>query len=123
QFTATVTGGTGGLLQLFTSGSVSTVARGSVSHGQLLGAAYASLIHYGKRQDEVRIVMSNGAVKDTLTDPPTAPNPDRVPLSDAHRRNVTDPLTGLIIPVAGTGDIFVPEACPRKLAVFDGRMR
>jgi hypothetical protein len=41
QFTATVTGATGGLLQLFTSGSVSTVARGSVSHGQLW-AAYAS---------------------------------------------------------------------------------
>jgi hypothetical protein len=123
QFNASMSGSTGGLLQLFSGGSLSTVARGSVSRGNLSGAAYASTIFYGKRQDDVRIAMSNGTVKEIVAEPPTMPTPERVPLSDAHRRNVTDPLTGLIIPVPGSGDVFAPETCQRKLAVFDGRMR
>src|SRR5437660_10285713 len=32
-------------------------------------------------------------------------------------------MSASIMPVPGNGDTFVPEACPRKLAIFDGRMR
>jgi Protein of unknown function (DUF3108) len=67
--------------------------------------------------------MSNGTVKEYAAEPPTIPNPDRVPLTEAHRRGVNDPMTATLMPVPGTGDTFVPEACPRKLAIFDGRMR
>jgi hypothetical protein len=36
---------------------------------------------------------------------------------------VTDPMTGSLIRVPGNGELLVPEACPRNVAVFDGRMR
>jgi hypothetical protein len=32
-------------------------------------------------------------------------------------------MTGAIIRVPGNGDTFSPEACHRKVAIFDGRMR
>ena len=32
-------------------------------------------------------------------------------------------MTAAIIRVPGNGDTFVPQACNRKLAIFDGRMR
>jgi len=123
QFTATVSGATAGLMRMFTSGHATSAARGTVSHGQLFASSYASTIIADKRQDEVRMALSNGTVKDYLADPPTLPNPDRVPLTEVHRRGITDPMTASLMPVPGRGDTFVPEACPRKLAIFDGRMR
>ena len=44
-------------------------------------------------------------------------------MQDAHRRGVLDPMTAAIIRVPGNGDTFVPQACNRRLAIFDGRMR
>jgi hypothetical protein len=123
QFTATVSGATAGLMRMFTSGQASSAAQGTVSRGQLFGSSYASTIVSGHRQDDVRMAMNHGTVKDYAADPPTMPSPDRVPLTEAHRRGVVDPLTASLMPVPGTGDTFVPEACPRKLAIFDGRMR
>jgi hypothetical protein len=123
QFTATVSGATAGLMRMFTSGHATSAARGTVSHGHLFASSYASTIVADKRQDEVRMALSNGTVKDYLADPPTLPNPDRVPLTEVHRRGITDPMTASLMPVPGRGDTFVPEACPRKLAIFDGRMR
>jgi hypothetical protein len=123
QFTATATGATSGLLRVFASGSGSSVAHGSMSGGQPVPSTYASTIVADNRADQVRILFSGGAVKDYLADPPTMPNPDRVPLTDANRKGVLDPMTASLIRVAGNGDTFVPEACQRTLPVFDGRMR
>jgi hypothetical protein len=36
---------------------------------------------------------------------------------------VLDPMTASIVRVPGNGNTFVPQACNRKIAVFDGRMR
>ncbi len=123
QFTATATGATSGLLRVFASGQGNSAAHGSISGGQPVASTYASTIVADNRADQVRILFSGGTVKDYLADPPTMPNPDRVPLTDANRKGVLDPMTASLIRVAGNGDTFVPEACQRTLPVFDGRMR
>jgi hypothetical protein len=46
-----------------------------------------------------------------------------VPLTDAHYHGATDPLTGSLVRVAGTGDPVRPEACQGTTAIFEGRMR
>jgi hypothetical protein len=123
QFTAAVSGATGGALKIFASGKGSSAARGTVTGGQPSASTYASSIVTNKKYDEVRMVLAGHNVKDFAVEPPTAPNPDRVPLRDAHRKGVVDPMTASIMKVPGTGDTFVPDACQRKLAIFDGRMR
>ncbi len=123
QFTATATGATSGLLRVFASGSGNSAAHGSISGGQPVASTYASSIVADNRADQVRILFNGGVVKDYLADPPTFPNPDRVPLTDVNRKGVLDPMTASLIRVAGNGDTFVPEACQRTLPVFDGRMR
>jgi hypothetical protein len=123
QFTATATGATSGLLRVFASGSGNSAAHGTISGGQPVASTYASTIVADNRADQVRILFNGGAVKDYLADPPTMPNPDRVPLTDLNRKGVLDPMTASLIRVAGNGDTFVPEACQRTLPVFDGRMR
>ncbi len=123
QFTAIASGATSGLLRVFASGQGNSAARGSVSGGQPIASTYASSIIADNRSDQVRILFSNGAVKEYLADPPTSPSPDRVPLTEADRKGVLDPMTASLIRVSGNGDTFVPEACQRTLPVFDGRMR
>jgi hypothetical protein len=123
QFTATANGATSGLLRVFASGQGSSVAHGGVSAGQPIASTYASTIVADNRSDQVRILFSGGAVKEYLTDPPTMPSPDRVPLTEASRKGALDPMTASLIRVSGNGDTFVPEACQRTLPVFDGRMR
>jgi hypothetical protein len=123
QFTATAIGATSGLLRVFASGQGNSVAHGSVSGGQPVASSYVSSIIADNKSDQVRILFSGGAVKEYLVDPPTIPYPDRVPLTDAHRKGVLDPMTASLIRVPGNGDTFVPEACPRTVPVFDGRMR
>ena len=123
HFTAAASGTTAGLMRVFASGRGRSAARGTVSGGQPAPATYTSSIVTDQKFDEVRMVISSGTVKEFVVDPPTVPSPDRVPLTDAHRRSVSDPMTASLMRVPGHGDTFVPQACPRRISVFDGRMR
>jgi hypothetical protein len=123
QYSANASGATSGLLRVFASGQGSSAARGTIVNGQPMPSSYASSIVSDKRSDEVRIQFSGGAVKEYMADPPSPPSPDRVPITDMHRKGVSDPMTASLLRVPGTGDTFVPEACQRTLPIFDGRMR
>jgi hypothetical protein len=124
QYTAAASGATSGLLRVFASGQGSGASRGHVTGtGQLVASTYASSITSGKSTEELRIVLANGTVKDYVVDPPLLPHPDRVPVNEAHRKGVTDPMTAALV-VAGNGSGAVSaDVCSRRAAIFDGRMR
>jgi hypothetical protein len=71
----------------------------------------------------VRIGLVSGAVKEVSLDPEPPPNPDRVPLTEANRRGVSDPMTSSLVRVPGNGDPVSADACRGPVAVFDGQMR
>jgi hypothetical protein len=123
QFTAVLSGATTGLMRVFSKGRGTGASRGVVRGGQPVGTSYASAVVAGKRSDDVHMALSGSTVKEVYVAPPTKPDPKRVPLEDAHRRGVMDPMTASLIPVPGTGNTFVPTACARNIPVFDGRMR
>jgi Protein of unknown function (DUF3108) len=123
QYTAAASGMTTGLLRVFASGEGTGAARGYVSNGNLIPSSYAASLTADKKTEELRIVISGGTVRDYSVEPPTPPHPDRIPIADAHRHGVTDPMTGTLMRVAGNGDVVSPEACARTIAIFDGRMR
>jgi hypothetical protein len=124
QFTAAASGGTAGLLQVFAAGHGTSASRGGVTNaGALQPSTYASTVTGDRWTEEIRITLQGGNAKDVSIDPVSPPNPDRVPVTDAHRRGVTDPMTAALMRVPGTGDVVTPEACNRKISVFDGRMR
>lgn len=123
QFTASASGGTIGLLQFFSRAHGTSVSHGSVSGGQPIPTSYATTINYEHKVDDVHIVLSGGNVKDYSVEPPVNPNPKLIPVSDADRRGVIDPMTATLDRVAGNGDPAGPEACGRKVSIFDGRVR
>jgi hypothetical protein len=69
------------------------------------------------------MTLANGTVKEFSIDPEPPVDPDRLPITDAHRRGVYDPMTGSLLHVPGTGDPLSPEACHTGASIFDGRMR
>jgi hypothetical protein len=123
QFTAAASGMTSGLLRIFSSGHGSAASRGAVRSGALTPSSFGSSITTDKKTEELRIVLSGGNVKEFAIEPPSPPAPERIPLTDAHRRGVVDPMSAGLIRVNGNGDPLVPEACNRTLPIFDGRMR
>jgi hypothetical protein len=123
HFSAAASGATAGVMRVFASGQGQSASRGAVSGGQLVPSVYTSSITTDQKYDEVRMVISSGNVKEFVADPPNSPSPDRVPLTDAHRRGVSDPMTASLMRVPGNGDPVGPQACQRTNQVFDGRMR
>jgi hypothetical protein len=123
QFTAAASGMTAGLLRVFATGQGNAASRGAVRSDNLLPTIFVSTVNNDKRIEELRIVLSAGTVKELVVDPPTTPNPERIPVTEAHRRGVIDPMSAALMRVSGSGDPVSPEACRRTIPIFDGRMR
>jgi hypothetical protein len=123
RFTTTASGATAGLLRVFTSGEGSSTARGVMAAGKPVPTNFTASVTADKSIEEFRMILNAGDVKDVSVVPPPQPNPERVPLTEAHRRGVMDPMSASLIPVPGKANPMNPEACQRTLAVFDGRMR
>jgi len=124
QFTATVAAATAGVLKSLGSGNGTGTSNGRVVSGQLVPANYLSTINYGPKNETIRITLNGGNVKDSSIEPVPPVHPDRILVTDAHRRNVLDPMTGSLLRVGGSGDPLSPDACNNKtVSIFDGRMR
>lgn len=123
QFTATASGATAGLLRVFASGEGESASHGAMVAGTPVSTGFAASITADKKTEEFRITLQAGVVKDVTVLPAPPPNPERVPLTEAHYHGVNDPMTASLIRMPGNAHLMGPEACQRTLAVFDGRMR
>jgi hypothetical protein len=72
---------------------------------------------------KISIAMSHGRVRREIVDPPLPFRPDRVPLTQEHRRGVIDPISALLMPVLSKGGPAEPGNCDRVLPIFEGTER
>jgi hypothetical protein len=123
HYSASINGGTVGLLKAFASGQGSSSVRGTLSvGGQPTMSSFSSTMKTDKKTDNVQLLVNGGVVKDFSVEPPVDADPERVPVTDAHRRGVMDPITASLVRVPGTGTLVSPEAC-HTMSIFDGRTR
>jgi hypothetical protein len=123
QFSASASGGTAGLLKAFSGGSGAGAAQGRVVNGGLVSTNYTASTTTSKKSESIHMTLVNGNVKEYGIDPEPPVDPDRLPITEAHRRGVYDPMTGSMLRVPGNGDPISPEACHIGAPIFDGRMR
>ena len=64
KFSAEAKGSTSGLARFFSSGQGTTASRGAIKNGQLIPANYAIYVKWGKRFEDLRMKISDGAVKE-----------------------------------------------------------
>jgi len=123
SFTAAASGTTEGLMKFFTGARGTGTSRGTLTAKQLVPTNYTATIVDDRHVDEVHISLAGGNVTDYTAEPPLLPLPERIPVTDADRRGVVDPMTSALARVGGSSDPVNPEACQRKVPVFDGRVR
>jgi hypothetical protein len=123
EYTAAGSAKLTGILRAFRKAHGTVAAHGKIVDGQPAPLTYSMTAETNKRPDEVRIAMVGRRVREFSAEPPVTTAPDRVPITDAHRRGVLDPLSAALMFVSGTGDVVRKEACERTLPVFDGRYR
>ena len=123
QFSAAASGRTLGLLNAIAGGHGTGASQGRVVNGALVSTNYTASTTTSKKSEAIHITLVNGNVKEYGIEPEPPVDGDRIPLTDAHRRGVYDPMTGSMLRVPGTADPLSPEACHTGAGIFDGRMR
>jgi hypothetical protein len=123
QFSASATGGTAGLLNAIAGGTGAGTAQGRVVGGALVATSYNATTTTAKKHEAIHLVLLNGNVKEYGIEPVPPVDADRIPVTDAHRRGIYDPMTGSMLQVPGTANPLSPEACRTGAGIFDGRMR
>jgi len=121
-YSAAAQGATAGLLRAFSGGTGSGSVQGRIINGALAPGSYTASIN-SKKSETIRINLSGGNVKDFSIDPEPPVDPDRIVVTEAHKKGVVDPMTSTLVRVPGTGDVLSPEACRGGSSVFDGRLR
>ncbi|MGO4712026.1 DUF3108 domain-containing protein [Bradyrhizobium sp. 2TAF24] len=123
QFSASASGGSTGLLKAVAGGSGTSAAQGRMVNGQFAPVNYTATLTTDKKSETIRIQLTGGSVKESSIEPEPEPTPERIPVTEAQRHGVVDPMTGSLVRVPGTADPVGPEACKSNAAIFDGRMR
>ena len=122
-FSATASGGTSGILKALAGGSGTGAAQGRVVAGAPVPTSYSATTTTSKKSEAIHILLANGNVREFGIEPVPPVDADRIPVTEAHRRGVYDPMTGSMLRAPGTSDPLSPETCRTGAGIFDGRMR
>jgi hypothetical protein len=121
-YATSANGKASGVLSVLVNGDGSVASNGNVVNGQLAPAKFTSSIVDDEGNTELQMTFAGGVAKERITQGP-APKPDRLPVTDAERRGVSDPLTAMLIPVKAGADFLASSNCSHLLPIFDGRRR
>lgn len=111
-----------GLAKFFTGGKGAATSRGAYSDAKVMPSVYALNTRSGDKGQIIRFALAGGAVRQLSVEPPPKAR-NTVAVSEADKRDVVDPLSAVMMPVAGSGDPLSEAACDRTLPIFDGRQR
>jgi hypothetical protein len=93
---------------------------GSASGSRVMPTSHGLSFRNSKGEFNLRMTLAGGSVSKIMIDPPLIPRDDRVPVQEAHLRNVIDPVGALVFLQAMRGTTLDTNSCNRTLPVFDG---
>jgi uncharacterized protein DUF3108 len=112
-----------GLAGVLTGGKGGAVAAGLLSGQRAVPSSFSAIASSSDNTRTLRMALSSGNIRAIEINPPLEDwvRPDRIPVAEAHKRGVVDPLSALVVPaIARDGEASV---CNRSLPVFDGATR
>jgi hypothetical protein len=120
SYQASANGKASGVVSVLLNGEGSVATHGDISAGKIQPTKVKTIVIDDDGRVEVRMTYDNGDLK-RVDDRGPPPKAGRIAVTPALLRNVTDPLSGMLIP-AGS-DAFAHANCSRTLRIFDGRRR
>lgn len=121
RYVTSAHGKASGVLSMLVNGEGSVVTHGIIADDRLVPSYFTSRISDDEGNSDLRMTFEDGAVKDVIGPPP--PPANRIAVTEADRRGVSDPLTAMLMPVQAGGDALASGNCARVLPIFDGRRR
>jgi hypothetical protein len=115
KYMAAANGTTTGLMRAFTVGQGTSAAHGTLQAGKPMSSIFASTIAASHKIDDVSLTVANGIVTESRLDPPLETEPERVPITDEHRKGILDPMTASLIRTPGTGNPLSPDAKSKQV--------
>jgi hypothetical protein len=112
-----------GLVRLLTGGKGVATASGTLSEAKLQPAGFSVTAKTSGAQRTVRMGLKSGNVASVEIDPPLEPKADRIPVKEADKKGVVDPVSALIMPAIASKSPTDPANCDRTIPVFDGASR
>jgi hypothetical protein len=121
-YRASASGKASGALSMLVNGEGQAATHGIVKGEHLIPMVFSSNVTDDGEITGLQMTFENDAVKTLRTDAPQNKR-GRVPVTEADRHGVTDPMTAMLIPVAHREDVLAPANCDHVLAIFDGQRR
>ena len=121
-YSTTASGKASGVLSKLVNGEGLVEAQGTIAADRLLPSLYTSTITDDDGRIKLQMTFAGGAATETMTPQPPE-YADRLPVTDADRRGVSDPLSAVLIPTKLGGGAMAASDCNRTLKIFDGRRR
>jgi len=121
-YRTSASGKASGVLSVLMNGEGSAEAHGTIVAGRLEPSSYSSTITDDDGTITLQMTFNDGVATERMTPQPPL-HADRLPVTDADRRGVADPLSAVLI--AGTlgGGALDSADCDRTLMIFDGQRR
>src|SRR6202171_2935196 len=110
-FAAAAHGGTSGLLKAFSGGTGTGASQGRVVNGALVPSAYTATTTTSNKSETIRLALLTGTIKEFSIAPEPPVDADRIVVTEAHRKNVFDPMTGSMLRAPANMDPLSPDVC------------
>ncbi|MDB5591856.1 DUF3108 domain-containing protein [Enterovirga sp.] len=113
-----------GLVGMFSGGSQGAAStRGQVSGARLVSSGFSATGRAGSKERTVQLGIAGGNVTAIEINPPFEDTEYRVPLVEASKRGIIDPLSGMVAVAANPARPTEAANCNRTVPVFDGTQR
>ena len=113
----------GGVAALVSNAKGAAAATGTITNNDILPSTYANTSANSNETRTVRMALDAGNVRAQDISPPF-PDPDeRVPVTEAMKKRIVDPVSGLLMRVPEGQPLVGPAACERRVPIYDGLVR
>jgi len=109
-----------GVAQIVTAVRTSVAAEGQIGRGRISPSDYEVRAAETDQPVSVDMRMRSGTVTSLRAAPPLKQRPGRVPVTDAHKRGIVDPMSAGLLPISRADG---RDACDHTLKIFDGWTR
>ncbi len=101
-----------------------TESNGAMTASGPRPSAFSFHFENGKKRGKLDMTFRGNAVSDVSSNIPDGANQPRyVPVSQADKTDVLDPLSALFLSAKGNGRKIDPSVCDKRVPVFDGKHR
>src|SRR6516165_12159096 len=121
EYAISARGRVGGIMKVLVDGEASFATHGTIKDGYPVPITFTSKIVSDAETSDVTMVLDEGSVKELAAAAPT--KSDRVPVTQANRQGIVDPLTAMLFSAAAAGEGLHRDVCRHTLPIFDGQQR